>query len=378
MLIVALVTAATLVFARGSFDAYLRHARSKGHHCRSLVLIGGGTEATELRDLLAQYPELGFRLAGRVGDDADDDGSGVRLLGSTDEVLEVCHRSGANGVLLTAASMSDADRTPLVNRLLAAGLHVHLSAGLRGLDPRRLRVVPIAHEPLFYVEATSLQPYQLRVKRAFDLVGASIAIVLVSPILLVAALAVKFSDGGPVVFRQERVGRYGRPFTCLKLRTMRVGAELEQAALDNDRRGPLFKSAQDPRVTSVGRFLRVSSIDELPQLFNVLKGDMSLVGPRPAMPSEVAQFDSELLRRLDVPPGISGIWQVEARDVPAFDAYRRLDLYYVENWRFGLDVVVLVLTVQVVVSRIVRHVLRRGRRAAALVEAQAAEPVVLD
>ena len=373
----AAASACTLVFARGSFDAYLRQSRSKGRHCRSLVVIGGGPEAAELRELLSQHVELGFRLAGRVGDDEMGDASGLPLLGPVDDILEITNHCGANGVLLTAAAMSEADRTPLVNRLLAAGLHVHLSAGLRGLDPRRLRVVPIAHEPLFYVEPTSLQPYQLRVKRAFDLIVASILLVFAAPLLAVAAVAVKASDGGPAIFRQTRVGRYGKPFTCLKLRTMRVGAELEQSALDNDRRGPLFKSASDPRVTRVGRFLRISSIDELPQLVNVLRGEMSLVGPRPAMPEEVAQFDSELLRRLDVPPGISGIWQVEARDVPAFDAYRRLDLYYVENWRFGLDIIVLVLTAQVVVSRMVRHVLRRAASETVLAPGEV-QPVVLD
>ena len=375
VLVGAVATACTLVFTRGTFDAYLRQARGRGRFCRSLVVIGGGDEAGELRELLSQHPELGFRLAGRVGDD-DVDGSGLPLLGGIDEVLEVAQRAGANGVLLTAAAMSAADRTPLVNRLLASGLHVHLSAGLRGLDPRRLRVVPIAHEPLFYVEPASLQPYQLRVKRAFDLVGASLLLVLAAPILAASAVAIKATDGGPILYRQTRVGRYGRYFTCLKLRTMRVGADLEQSALDNDRFGPLFKSANDPRITRPGRFLRISSIDELPQLFNVLKGEMSLVGPRPALPEEVAQFDSELLRRLDVPPGMSGIWQVEARDVPAFDAYRRLDLYYVENWRFGLDVIVLVLTAQVVVSRIVRHVLGRHRPADLTIGSAA--PVVLD
>jgi exopolysaccharide biosynthesis polyprenyl glycosylphosphotransferase len=373
----AVVSACTLVFARGTFDAYMRQARTRGRYCRSLVLVGGGAEAAELRDRLAQHPELGFRLAGRVGSADDEVIPGVEVLGPVDELLEITRRSGANGVVITAAAMSETDRTPLVNRLLAAGLHVHVSAGLRGLDPRRLQVVPIAHEPLFYVEPATLQPYQLRVKRVFDVVVAALAIVLLSPVLAVAALAIKVHDHGPVLFRQTRVGRHGKTFTCLKLRTMRVGAELEQAVLDNDRRGPLFKSASDPRVTRVGRFLRISSIDELPQLFNVLRGEMSLVGPRPALPEEVAQFDSELLRRLDVPPGLSGIWQVEARDVPAFDAYRRLDLYYVENWRFGLDVIVLVLTAQVVVSRIIRHVVRRHRDEL-VVGAGEVQPVVLD
>jgi lipopolysaccharide/colanic/teichoic acid biosynthesis glycosyltransferase len=272
--------------------------------------------------------------------------------------------------------MSEADRSPLINHLLAAGLHVHLSAGLRGLDPRRLRVVPLAHEPLFYVEPSQLQPYQLRVKRAVDLVGAVFLLILSAPILGAAALAIKLGDPGPVFFRQERVGRYGRTFTCFKLRTMVVGAEESQLGLDNARSGPLFKAIDDPRVTAVGRFLRYSSIDELPQLLNVLRGEMSLVGPRPALPAEVAQFDGELLRRLDVPPGITGLWQVEARDVSSFDAYRRLDLFYVENWRFSLDIVVMILTVQAVVSRLVRR--RPDKDRTTIAAPTGSDPIVLD
>ncbi len=368
--------AATLVLARGAFDANLRHCRSRGRFCRSLLVVGGGAEAAKVNQLLGQHPELGYRLAGRVGVQADGDVSGLPLLGTVDEVLEVAEATGANGVLITAASMSEADRSPLIVHLLAHGLHVHLSAGLRGLDPRRLTVVPLAHEPFFYVEGTSLQPYQLRVKRALDLVGASIALLVFSPVLLVAAALVKLTDRGPVLFRQERVGRYGKNFTCFKLRTMVVGADEIRDTLDNARSGPLFKAVDDPRVTRIGRFLRYSSIDELPQLLNVLRGEMSLVGPRPALPAEVAQFDPELLRRLEVPPGITGLWQVEARDVSAFDAYRRLDLYYVENWRFSLDLVVLVLTVQVVVSRLLRR--RPAADTVAVAPSLAGDPIILD
>ena len=182
-------------------------------------------------------------------------------------------------------------------------------------------------------------------------------------------LAVKFTDRGPVLFGQTRVGRDGELIKVWKFRSMVVNAEAKLAALmaeqGNERSGPLFKLEKDPRVTRIGRFIRATSLDELPQLFNVIKGEMSIVGPRPALPAEVAQFDDRLLDRLQMPPGITGLWQVEARDNPHFGAYRRLDLFYVDNWSLNLDLVIMVATVEQVLSKAVRTLFRRGDEAAA-------------
>ena len=180
--------------------------------------------------------------------------------------------------------------------------------------------------------------------------------------MLVIAALIKLNDRGPVLFKQTRVGTDGNLFKVYKFRTMVVDAEARLAALvaSNERSGPLFKMDRDPRVTRVGRFLRASSLDELPQILNVLKGDMSLVGPRPALPSEVAAFDEELRDRTKVKPGITGLWQIEARDNPSFSAYRRLDLYYVENWSVSLDIVILFATIEHVITRFVTALL--GRR----------------
>lgn len=204
--------------------------------------------------------------------------------------------------------------------------------------------------------------WQRAMKRTVDVALGSAMLLLSLPVVAMAATAVKVSDGGPVFYRQSRVGRDGRHFTILKLRTMVVGADrmIIDLRARNQRQGPLFKLARDPRVTPVGRFLRVASIDELPQLLNVLRGHMSLVGPRPALPEEVEWFDDGLHARHDVRPGITGLWQIAARDHPSFTLYRNLDLYYVRNWGIVLDTAVLAVTVQVVVQRLLRA-MRRSR-----------------
>jgi len=250
----------------------------------------------------------------------------------------------------------------LVLQVLQQGLHVQVSAGLWRVGHSRLHVAPLAHEPFFSLKAAGLSPAQRRIKRGLDLAVALPAIVLLTPILFLVALAVKLQDGGPVLFRQARVGRNGKPFTLLKFRTMAVGAEarLDELLAQNERNGPLFKMDDDPRVTRVGRFLRASSLDELPQFFNVVGGSMSMVGPRPALPLEVATFDDDLLGRHSLPPGITGLWQIEARDNPSFYAYRHLDLFYVENWSCALDLMVLAGTAPNLLARSVRTVLGRS------------------
>ena len=177
-----------------------------------------------------------------------------------------------------------------------------------------------------------------------------------APVLAAAALLIKLEDRGPVFFRQERVGRRGETFTMLKLRTMIPNAEeiREPLLQSNERGGPLFKLEKDPRRTRIGRILETASVDELPNLFNVLRGEMSLVGPRPALPSEAAEFDEDLLARQSVPPGITGLWQVEARDNPSFYAYKRLDIFYVENWSLTLDIAIIFATVKHVMLRVVK------------------------
>jgi lipopolysaccharide/colanic/teichoic acid biosynthesis glycosyltransferase len=302
----------------------------------------------------------------RAGD-GDDLDPGLAWLGPVDGVVDVARRHRATAVL-GGPSVLGAERLVAWSRELDHhGVLVQAWSGLWGVDPRRLRTVRLAHEAFFDIRPPASQARLGWLKRLMDVVGAAVVLVATAPVLAAAAILIRLHDGGPVLFRQRRVGLHGEEFELRKLRTMRVDAEsrIGEVQVLNERRGPLFKVKDDPRVTPVGRILRATSLDELPQLIDVLAGRLSLVGPRPALPSEVAEFDLALLGRHDVLPGITGLWQVEARHNPSFYAYRHLDLYYVENWNLQLDVVILLATVKTVIADTIEAVARawRARRA---------------
>jgi exopolysaccharide biosynthesis polyprenyl glycosylphosphotransferase len=365
----AVVTFLLLVAFRALYNIWLHKMRSEGRFCRPVVIVGTGDEGFELQRLLELHPELGFRVEGVVGHEAPfrDWEVSAPWLGEVDDAATLARAIGATGALVAASDLTSEELNRVTRSLLAQGIHVHLSSGLRGIDHRRLRSLPLAHEPLFYLEPVSLSRWQFLVKRIIDLALAALMTILTAPIWILAALAVKLQDGGPLLFKQQRVGRDGRDFTVYKLRTMVVDAEARKEELDaaNEREGgPLFKLSHDPRRTTVGRILERASIDELPQLINVFRGEMSLVGPRPALREEVEQFDGELLNRQRVLPGITGLWQVEGRENPAFDVYRRLDLFYVENWSVSLDLAIMLGTVRSIVARLVFHSFRRRSSAA--------------
>ncbi|MEP7204203.1 MAG: sugar transferase [Ilumatobacteraceae bacterium] len=347
--------------SRSRYRSWLGHARKRGEYRRSTAIIGTDKATVQLIDLFNTHRDIGIAVTGVIGDpdEAAANGLGSHWLCGVEHAETMVARIGASGVIVSPSGLQTNRLNELIRNLHAAGRHIHLATGISGIDARRLRPLPLAHEPLFYVEAPTLGKAQVVAKRCFDVVFASVALVLLSPVLLVVALAVKLGDGGPVLFRQTRVGRGGRLFAVFKFRSMAVNAERQLAQLSdaNERQGPLFKIVKDPRVTRVGKFLRESSLDELPQLVNVLAGQMSLVGPRPALPTEVVNFSPALRKRELVLPGITGLWQVEARDNPSFEAYRRLDLFYVENWSITLDLFIIVGTVEQIVGRLFRTIL---------------------
>jgi exopolysaccharide biosynthesis polyprenyl glycosylphosphotransferase len=344
------------IVLRSGYRTWLTNQRRFGRYLRPVLLFGAGSESADIVALLAQHPELGYRTAGVVGDKREALRHGLKgyWCGELDDGLAVLAETGGTGAIVCAGDIHPSQLNQIVQELLKVGMHVHLSSGLHGIDIGRLRPSPLAHEPFFYVERVTLASWQPVTKRVIDLVLSSIILILTLPVLGMAALGIKLQDLGPVLFKQYRIGHQGAPFVLYKLRTMREGAESETADLLelNMRDGPLTKFSRDPRVTMLGRVLRATSIDELPQLWNVLNGTMSLVGPRPAVPNEVVHFDAELRARESVRPGITGLWQVEGRDNPSFAAYRRFDLFYIQNWSIALDLMILAVTVESVIARI--------------------------
>lgn len=374
-------TALSFVFVlalRSGYRAWIGLQRRNGRHTRDIIVVGAGPDAAELIDVLEEHSDAGYRIVGVVGRHADAVANGLLGLwfGTSDQACRAVHELGANGAVIALPSVEPEFVDRVTRDLLANGAHVHLSTGVRGIDSRRLRSLPLGYEPLLYVEPATLSKAAIAGKRVVDIVVSGLALLVLSPLMLAIAFLIRHQDKGRALFTQVRVGRGGETFRVYKFRTMVPNAEALRAALEarNERSEGLFKMEDDPRVTRIGHFLRDSSLDELPQLINVLKGEMSLVGPRPALPSEVATFDDRLLARNRVRPGITGLWQVEARDNPSFGAYRRLDLYYVDNWSPFLDVMIALGTVEQVIARMLRLVLRRRHSvAAAEVPAPAAE-----
>ena len=375
----ASAVAATMLVLRWRFGRWLKMRRSNGQFLRTVVLIGTNDEAVSVWKIIGDEPDLGYRVGAVVGAErADAPWGDVPTSADIGQLTILAEKVGASGVIIIANALG-ADATAVaVDQAMSTGLHVQVWPGLAGLSSRRVRMSPILGVPVFYLEPKGGTGWQLGVKRAMDITITLAISPLVLTVLLVCAILIKRDDGGPVLYHQRVVGRYGAPISVLKLRTMVPNAAqmLQQVAGLNERTGgPLFKATVDPRVTRIGRFLRATSIDELPQLWNVLKGTMSLVGPRPALPAEAEHFDVQLRRRQEMRPGMTGLWQSEARDNPSFSAYRRLDLFYIDNWSLPLDVAILANTLHGVSVRAFRVVLPSvGHKASA--SAPVAEPAV--
>jgi len=334
--------------ARRQFD----RLRAQGRLRRRIIIVGTDPHAIGLMHTYQRNASLGYDVVGFVGDDELGDRGGVRVLGTVDDLPTILTGHDVSGVVVSLGSVGQEHVNRLTRELTDDGYHVVLSSSLRDIDITRIRPQALDGNTMIYVEPVIRGGWRAVAKRAFDVVTASTILLLSSPLLIAAAIAIKLEDGGPILFRQERVGRNGSTFTLTKLRTMVVNAdELKADLLDqNEVDGPLFKMVNDPRITRTGRLLRKLSIDELPQLVAVLRGTMSMVGPRPALPDEVAQWDGELRDRLRVLPGLTGMWQVSGRSGSSFEQYRRLDLYYVDNWSLGHDVRICAKTIGVVLT----------------------------
>ncbi|MDH3681311.1 MAG: sugar transferase [Acidimicrobiia bacterium] len=334
----------------------------------SVVIVGTGYEACELAELIVDHPESRFSLAGVVGNLSVAERSGLvdRWIGPTGRLIELMHQHEVTGAIVTANGFRGEQFRSITQQLFRSGYDVHLTTGVSRMGEGRFDVRSLSHEPLIVMERNRIRRSHLWAKRAIDLIGASIAMLVAAPIMAIVAALIWLEDRGPIIYTAHRAGRRGQFFPMYKFRSMVTNADelKEEMEAGNERTGPLFKMSNDPRITRIGRFIRETSIDELPQLINVIKGDMSLVGPRPALPEEEAVFDEELRDRFEVRPGITGLWQVEARSNAAFNAYRRLDLHYVENWTLSLDFHILLATVEQLIVTLALLPVRLLRRSA--------------
>lgn len=345
------ISAAVLIERRIARSIFVR-LRQAGKLQRRIIIVGTDAHAIGLMHAYARNSALGYQVVGFAGSDDLGARGGVEVLGPITQLAQLLEDHDAVGVVVSLASVPSDEVNVLTRRLTDAGYHVALSSSLRDIDVTRLRPQTLDGRAMIYVEPIVRNGWRGGTKRAFD-VGLSLTIMtLTLPLQIIAALAIAFTSRGPVFFRQIRVGMDGQLFEVLKFRTMYKDAEERKAELmeHNEADGPLFKMQNDPRITPVGRVLRKLSIDELPQLFCVLIGSMSVVGPRPALPDEVAQWDEGVSERLRVPPGLTGMWQVSGRSDSSFETYKRMDLYYVDNWSFLHDLEICMRTVGVVLS----------------------------
>ncbi|MDW3219265.1 MAG: sugar transferase [Acidimicrobiales bacterium] len=340
------------LIARSLFD----RARRNGTLLRPVVIAGRNAEGQFVREMLESDSSLGYVFHGFIEDlvEREPGESPLALLGNPAKIVRKVNEMGVNSVIIAATAIDVGSSNRLIRSLTEHGIHVELSSTLCDIAAHRLTVRPVGRVPMMYVEPVQRWGWRPRAKRFFDALTAGILLVLATPVILIAGLAVKLTSPGPAFFSQARVGRDGELFAMHKLRTMVMDAEDRLSSVEHlsETTGPLFKIENDPRITPVGRWLRRLSIDELPQLVNVIKGEMSLVGPRPALPREVEGWDKELHNRLRVQPGITGMWQVNGRSDGDHDSkYAQLDLYYVDNWSLVTDLAIVARTIPVVLGR---------------------------
>lgn len=323
------------------------HARRLADACSQRVVAIGHPQS--VADLVAElrrdkYHGLSVVAVCLAGDRGETEVAGVPVFGGIDDVTMAVDLYAADTVAVLACPELNGTRLrELTWELEPSGTEVYVAPALLDVAGPRTTIRPIAGLPLLHLDHTELSGGRKALKAAFDRIMAAAAIFLFLPVFATIALIIRLGDGGPVFFRQTRVGHNGHPFRVWKFRTMVVNAERQKALLaeQSEGNGVLFKLRRDPRITKVGGWLRRYSLDELPQLFNVLLGEMSLVGPRPALPEETAMYGRHMLRRLAVKPGITGLWQVSGRSDLSIEDSVRLDVRYVENWSLLLDLQIL-------------------------------------
>lgn len=349
-----------LLAARWIIRQHLALERSRGHSASRVLIIGGPHSAAHLVRSLRSAPTAGYvptavHLPGASLPNSILHDLGIPVTGVESDVraiLQVIEEADVDAVAISAGvGLTPEDLRKLGWELAALEIGMILAPALTDVAGPRIHTQPVAGLPLIHVSTPKLTGGKKVAKRTFDVACAGFLVMVLSPVFIIVALGVKLTSLGPILYQQERIGLRGTTFKMLKFRSMKVDADSELAALlktQGSEKRPLFKVENDPRITPIGRFLRKFSLDELPQLLNVLGGSMSLVGPRPQRAGEVALYDDAAHRRLYVSPGMSGLWQVSGRSNLTWEESIRLDLYYVENWSLMGDIVILFKTFKAV------------------------------
>ena len=340
-----------LVFRR-SIQATRRH----GHLREGVIIAGDPQHIDEVAAVLRRESWLGYTVLGALttpGTHIVETPAGIPVLGETSDTAAAIRGVSADVIVFAEGAFgSSKEMRRAMWELEDLSVQAIVVPSLTDVSSERLKVRPVAGLPLVHLESPRALHASHWAKRVFDFTGALLVLVLTAPLTIAIAVAIKLHDGGPVLFRQTRIGRDGRTFSCLKFRSMVIDAERLRPDLEtnHERSSVLFKLANDPRVTKPGRLIRRLSLDELPQLWNVLIGQMSLVGPRPPLPHEVARYENDMNQRLRVRPGMTGLWQVSGRSDLSWDETVRLDLYYVDNWSMVQDLSILARTWSAVLS----------------------------
>ena len=346
-----------LLTTRFLYRAILRALRRSGTLVSRMLIVGAGREGRDLCRVVTRANWLGFQVVGFLDDDRPPGPVAAGLpevIGPTTAACQAVGSYSVNAVLVAGGSVTTETAERVYRDLQQVPVDFHLSTGILGVAASRLAVQRFDDVPILGLRRVELTRWQCVVKRFFDVVVAGLLVVVLSPVMLACALAVRLTSPGPVLFRQRRFGKNGRVFWMHKFRSMVVDAEARQPALRavaNEADGPLFKLSGDPRVTSAGRVLRAWSLDELPQLLDVLRGQMSLVGPRPFVTHEIDLDNPWACTRLRVKPGMTGLWQVSGRHRLPFDDLVRYDLFYVENWSLTMDLSILLRTIPAALRR---------------------------
>lgn len=332
--------------------AFLSYFRRKGYNTRMVLAIADETSIPFLEQLI-ETDNWGYRIWGIISDSQEIKNvyaDKYPIYSESENFAKIIDEKVIDEVFYCKQDFETSVIRQLVDDCREIGVSFHIHNEVLSFSGIKPKLFFLNHQFFLSFRNTPENYFALKIKGAIDFFLTVIILILISPLMLLLGILIKLEDGGPVLFKQTRVGRYGRQFTCLKFRTMVVDAEAQKEKLMalNEQDGPVFKIKNDPRITKVGRFLRKTSLDELPQFINVLMGDMSIVGPRPPVPSEVKQYKRHLNRRLSINPGITCTWQVSGRNNIPFDKWMAMDMEYIDNWSLKLDFIIIMKTFKVI------------------------------